>query len=59
MRSRWDAPGAVGGSRKVVSERLVQRAMRCIASVSSPAASSTTATGLPSKRRSEKTSTTA
>ena len=41
--------GPVGGSTNVVSERFVQCAKRCISSVVRPSASSTTATGLPTK----------
>ena len=41
------AAGPVDGRTKVVSERFVQWAKRCIPSVVRPSASWTTATGLP------------
>jgi len=41
------ASESTGGSTKVVSERFVQRAKRCICSVVRSLPSSTTATGLP------------
>ena len=37
----------VGGSRKVVSDRFIQRVMACISSVAKPSASRTTASGFP------------
>src|SRR2546423_14652797 len=45
-----------GGCTKTVSERLNSRAMDCIAAVSRPSGSSTTASGLPAKRLSVNTS---
>jgi hypothetical protein len=58
IRSRYAAPGSVGATGKVVSERLNSRAIDCICSVVRSSASRTTANGLPANARSVKTSTT-
>src|SRR5213078_3099962 len=47
---------SAGGNTNTVSERLNSRAIACIAAVSSPSGSSTTASGLPAKRFSVNTS---
>jgi hypothetical protein len=57
IRVRRSAAASRGGSTNVVSDRFVQCAKRCIASVSRPVASSTTATGLPLYGPEAKTST--
>jgi len=51
------APVTVGGSTNVVSDRFIQLANPCMASVLRPAPSRTTATGLPPCRTLLKTST--
>src|SRR5262245_24498667 len=53
-RARWRL--SAGGSTNTVSERLNSRAIACMAALSSPSGSSTTASGLPAKRRSVNTS---
>ena len=56
MRSRARCPGSAGANTKTVSGWLNSRAIACMASPSSPCGSSTTASGLPAKRRSVNTS---
>ena len=57
IRTRASQSGRVGGSRNVVSEQFISRAMACISASESPAASNTTASGFPPKTRSVNTST--
>jgi hypothetical protein len=56
MRSRASVSGCCGGSTKVVSEKFISFAIACIVSDERPRPSSTTASWLPPKRRSVKTS---
>ncbi len=55
-RTRAECAGLLGFSTNAVSDRLSSRAMLCICSVLRASASLTTASGLPQKRRSVKTS---
>ncbi len=55
MRTRRVFPSS-GGSTNEVSEKLNSRAMRCICASESPRASGRTASGLPPKIASVKTS---
>src|SRR5215204_3693758 len=57
MRTRAVFAGSAGGRTKVVSLRLNSAASDCISPSLSPCASGNTASGLPPKRRSVKTST--
>src|SRR5262245_58165512 len=57
MRTRAAQSGRVAGRRNVVSERFISRAIDCISASVNPAASNTTARGLPPKMRSVNTST--
>ncbi len=57
MRTRAEWAGSSGGSTKVVSLRLSSAARRCMSSAEMPSAWGKTASGLPPKRRSVKTST--
>ena len=57
MRTRALFAGSAGGRTKVVSLRLNSAASDCISPSLSPCASGNTASGLPPKRRSVKTST--
>jgi len=56
MRRRARCAGLSGANTNTVSGWLNSRAIACIAAVSSPSVSSTTASELPAKRRSVKTS---
>ncbi len=56
MRSRARCAGSSGANTNTVSGWLNSRAIACIAAASSPSGSSTTASGLPAKRRSVNTS---
>ncbi len=56
IRSRRVCAGSSGGSTNTVSDRLNSRATRCICAPSRPRASGSTASGLPPKMRSVKTS---
>ncbi len=56
MRTRAVWAGSCGGITKIVSDRLNSRAMVCICAGVSAPASSTTASGLPAKGVSVKTS---
>jgi len=51
MRRRARCRASSGGSTNTVSDRLNSPAIACIAAVSSPSASSTTASGLPASAR--------
>jgi len=53
-RARW--AGSAGANTNTVSGWLNSRAIACIAAASSASLSSTTASGLPAKRRSVNTS---
>ena len=50
IRTRAAQSGRVGGSRNVVSEQFISRAMACISASERPAASNTTASGFPRRR---------
>ena len=56
MRSLARLALSAGGNTNTVSDRLNSRAIFCIAGVSSPSGSSTTASGLPARRLSVNTS---
>src|SRR5450631_316080 len=58
IRSLATLPGRSGASTKVVSEMFISLAIRCIASLGIPSASSTTASWLPVNGVAVKTSTT-
>jgi hypothetical protein len=58
MRTRAVCAACSGLSTNTVSDRLNSRAIFCMRAPSSPSASSTTASGLPPKRSSVKTSST-
>ena len=57
MRTRAVFAGSAGGNTKVVSLRLNSAASACMSASLMPSASGNTASGLPPKRRSVKTST--
>src|SRR6185503_482376 len=57
IRTRAAQSLRVGGSRNVVSEQFISRAMACISASERPVASKTTARGFPPKTRSVNTST--
>ena len=56
IRMRTSVPGVSGGSTNVVSEKFISFAIACIVSSASPRPSRKTASWLPPKRWSVKTS---